>query len=370
MKILIISHEATLTGAPKFAFLLAEHLSNSKHRVSLLLNRGGGLSETFVKLETKQWVVDLSNSSIVSRLFFNFIGGTLGHQKRILNWVKLRKFDVIINNTVMNGDIITKIKSVNSNIVTVVHEMDTVLRWAESMNNSTTKSLNSSKSVVCVSESVKSDLTRLFDTKKVEIEVLPGFAQVNRNFSTKKTDGSFVVGGCGSLIYRKGVDLFFHVAKLMKTKYPKENIKFMWVGGVTNSYSYFEFMNEVSKLQLEDTITITGETNNPEKYFSQMDIFFLSSREDPFPLVMMEVAQFEVPIICFSGCGGAEQFALEGGGLVSPYYDIESVLERIVEIKNNKSFHQSLRERVKETASNYNYSSVVPKWVSFIENFE
>ena len=51
------------------------------------------------------------------------------------------------------------------------------------------------------------------------------------------------------------------------------------------------------------------------------DLFFLSSREDPFPLVMLEAGYAETPIVGFRGAGGVNDFLAAHTELLVEYTD-------------------------------------------------
>jgi glycosyltransferase involved in cell wall biosynthesis len=53
-----------------------------------------------------------------------------------------------------------------------------------------------------------------------------------------------------------------------------------------------------------------------------MDVLALTSREDPFPLVMLEAGSHGVPTVCFADSGGGPEFVGMDAGLSSPYLDI------------------------------------------------
>jgi glycosyltransferase involved in cell wall biosynthesis len=52
-----------------------------------------------------------------------------------------------------------------------------------------------------------------------------------------------------------------------------------------------------------------------------MDVFALTSREDPFPLVMLEAAARRLPIVCFEASGGGPEFVGNERGYIAPYLD-------------------------------------------------
>jgi glycosyltransferase involved in cell wall biosynthesis len=54
-----------------------------------------------------------------------------------------------------------------------------------------------------------------------------------------------------------------------------------------------------------------------------MDAFALTSREDPFPLVMLEAGMHGLPTVCFESSGGGPEFIGEDAGCAVPYLDLE-----------------------------------------------
>jgi len=69
--------------------------------------------------------------------------------------------------------------------------------------------------------------------------------------------------------------------------------------------------------------------------FAAMDIFALTSREDPFPLVMLEAAAMEVPMICFGKSGGGPEFAAGGAGIVVPYLDVRAFASEVARLADD-----------------------------------
>jgi glycosyltransferase involved in cell wall biosynthesis len=61
----------------------------------------------------------------------------------------------------------------------------------------------------------------------------------------------------------------------------------------------------------------------------------LPSREDPFPLVCLEAAAFEKPILCFENAGGMPEFVEEDAGFVVPYLDVEVMCQRVAQLHDD-----------------------------------
>ena len=63
-----------------------------------------------------------------------------------------------------------------------------------------------------------------------------------------------------------------------------------------------------------------------------MDVFALTSREDPFPLVMLEAAAAGLPLVCFAQGGGTPEFALPDAGYMVTYLDVAEMADAVVHL--------------------------------------
>ena len=99
---------------------------------------------------------------------------------------------------------------------------------------------------------------------------------------------------------------------------------------------------------LNKYIAFLGEKTNLREYFSAGDLFYLSSREDPFPLVSLEAAACSLPTICFADAGGMPEFVKNDAGYVVTYEDIDTVADKIAYLIDNPKVLQKLGECAKE----------------------
>ena len=65
------------------------------------------------------------------------------------------------------------------------------------------------------------------------------------------------------------------------------------------------------------------------------DIFALTSREDPYPLVVLEAALLQKPMVCFENAGGAQDLIETDAGIIVPYLSLNAMANAIVSIKEN-----------------------------------
>ena len=147
---------------------------------------------------------------------------------------------------------------------------------------------------------------------------------------------AFVVGGCGTIEWRKGVDLFLQLARRMVTRY--DDIYFLWVGGASPhaETESRRIRHDFDRLDLGDRMLFAGAQARPQPFLSAMDVFGLTSREDPFPLVCLEAASMGKPLVCFEKAGGTSEFVGLDAGAVVPYGDLEAFSEELLFYRNNR----------------------------------
>jgi glycosyltransferase involved in cell wall biosynthesis len=103
-----------------------------------------------------------------------------------------------------------------------------------------------------------------------------------------------VVGMCGHASARKGADTF------LETAIAAPQCDFLWVGAWRPEEAADNVAFEIFEREAPDNLFVAGAVDNPYPYMRQMDLFFLSSREDPNPLVVGEALLLGVPILAFS----------------------------------------------------------------------
>ena len=89
-------------------------------------------------------------------------------------------------------------------------------------------------------------------------------------------------------------------------------------------------LRTIERAGIADSFCWTGEVANPLDYFACFDAFALVSREDPFPLVCLEAALLEKPILCFAGAGGTSELIEEDSGFTVPYLDLNAMADKLL----------------------------------------
>ena len=82
------------------------------------------------------------------------------------------------------------------------------------------------------------------------------------------------------------------------------------------------------------------------RYLAGLDIYALSSREEPWGLVALEAAALGIPIISFEG-GGIAEFVEKDAGILVPYLDTRAFAEATLKLALDEPLRRSLGERAR-----------------------
>lgn len=135
--------------------------------------------------------------------------------------------------------------------------------------------------------------------------------------------------GSGYIDHRKGVDLFVRALAALRAKgVPAEAI---WIG-----HAERDFLPEVQKLAdslgLRDAVHFPGRQTDPAPFYAAADVFLLTSREDPYPSVVLEAMASDLPVIMFAGVTGSEDMAERGLALAVEAEDPEAMAEAVARL--------------------------------------
>ncbi len=348
MKILFVCHEATLTGAPLVLLNFLKWLKKEKPEVvsKMILLEKGERYVDFKNHVNEIWLKPIFNKKY-SKWFYLYKALLLKFNKKIYTeWEnyenKLKAFDpeFIYCNTILSitEGIYLKGALPNAKLIAHIHELPIAI----DVNLPGFKeNIPFFDKFIAVSHLVKKSMLETYSISENKIKVVHEFVEpiTLKIPQVKKQKTYFKVGAAGTVHWRKGYDFFILVAKAFINKYPSIKIKFEWVGKLDLLHENI-VKADLDKLELNDVVEFSGLTSEPISKFSDFDIFLMTSREDPFPLVCLEVAQLGKPIICFDKGTGTVEFVKQGGGVVVPYMDIECVILEIYKYINNQAAYQ------------------------------
>lgn len=219
-------------------------------------------------------------------------------------------------------------------LVVYVHESALLLREYDS--EASQRMLRRARLIFAVSSTVRAALEELIQPSAT-ISVANGFLLEREGTADLKDlpsavrtavgSGAKIIGGVGTIAWYKGTDLFVAVARRIRELLPRQQLAFIWMGQERYPDVRRLLEHDIERAGLRDVVILPGQTEDPRAFFGSLSLFLLPSREDSWPLVMLEAAAAGVPIVCFQRSGGAEEFVANGGGTAVPYLDVEAMAQ-------------------------------------------
>lgn len=126
-------------------------------------------------------------------------------------------------------------------------------------------------------------------------------------------DNARIILGVGYMDLRKGIDRFVE-AGILLTK-SQDNLFFVWVGHWDMQLQP-AIEQRIAAAKLQNQFIFTGRKDDTDMYYAGADVYALSSREDPFPSVVLESLEVSVPVVGFHNSGGFDTLLLRNCGLL------------------------------------------------------
>jgi len=360
--ILFVGHDAYRAGAQVALLHLVKWMcSHNELRIVLLLKHGGELLADYQALVPTYVLSDESSvAGARSRFKAAFRHGLLRSQSHPpgLDALSKLRVDVLYVNSVASLDILPDLVARwHCPVVCHVHELEFgiqrvlqpgVLAAAQRHIDAFVAVSDAVKDNLCTNHHVEtSRVYRIYEAIGTAWYPSP---QDKEESTRVRCDlglppDAFVVGGCGTTDWRKAPDIYIQVARLLARTRPDLIAHFVWVGGQTSGAEAAALRYDLERLNLRSRVHFVGAQANPKPYFLLFDVFLLTSREDPFPLVCLEAAALGIPIVCFQGAGGIPEFVSGDAGVVVPYLDVEAAATSIARLVDRPELRTHLGRR-------------------------
>jgi len=375
-KILFVGHDANGAGAQivLLNWLKAEAERGKKNY--LLLEKGGELLPEYERY-AKVWVWRKGPNKIdkiVKKIPFLKREDRADREPNrpeiasMLEDFKREKFSLILGNTVASLSLLQQLQGMKIPFGAYVHELDFSLTMYASEKDMHFLAQKVSL-VFGVSEQVNHLLIDKFNVPIERTLLLPPIIEIPKSHSDRGVQvredlgippDAWVVLGCGLAEWRKGTDIFIRVARQVIRKMPK--VHFIWLGVGDNVFSA-ELKAEKEHWDEGNQVHLIPRKSDSKPYFEAMDLFFLSSREDPFPLVMLEAAFHGKPIVGFKGSGGISDFLQDFPDMLVGYLEEEEARDRILKwLETDINAQTEMTLELKNRSLEYSAERFLERW--------
>lgn len=357
--ILVVSHEASRTGAPILSVNLVRVLAQRYNVVSLLLG-GGPLIQAFrdagsvvmgpYDFRHNPFLADLLIEQLLHRCLIRF---------------------ALVNSIESRAALIPLARRFVPRI-SLLHEFAAYTRPRQAFREAL---FWSNDSVFSTKLTLQNALEEYPDLDEDVAHVLPqgrcilpaGGAKIRPVQHDQLLKGlrpsdcaknTFLIVGVGFVQVRKGVDLFIECASRVIRSQPHRPIRFAWIGkgyDPDHDVGYSVYLaDQVKRAGLEKHLVFLNETSEIDVVYQQADVLLLTSRLDPLPNVAIDALCEGLPVVCFENTTGIADILLDeglGGHCVAGYLDGQDMAQKLLVLASDRNAYEDVASRSRQLAS-------------------
>jgi glycosyltransferase involved in cell wall biosynthesis len=173
--------------------------------------------------------------------------------------------------------------------------------------------------------------------------------------------GPIVVGTVASLRREKNIARLIEAFGAVSSRHPAGALELLIVGGGAERQPL-----ETLARQRGVSVRFAGQTNQPEQFLSQMDIFALSSDTEQMPLSLLEAMAAGLPVVATAVGDVAQMVAAENADYIVPARDDDftAALARLIDDKPaqralGRANEKKARETFDETVMAARYAELI-----------
>ncbi len=321
--IVLVSHDLTKTGAPLLLFNIAKQLKKS-YNVLFLSGQGGRLEEDLNKENIKYLILG-ANLHIKNEIESLQV-------EELVEYLSIIGYSKVLLNTVLSASLAKCFYNNGFFVSSLIHEMKTSIVhynfgiFAKELQEYAHK-------VIFPDICVKKDFESLFGDLGEKATIQPQGRFINSKINKVENKVCKTILGLGTYSLRKGSDLFTYAALELLTK-ANEDYEFIWVGEKTEVDLYTWVNHSVQQSEFFSKIKFYEHLplEQYEELLTNADALWLTSREDPYPSVMIDAIYYQIPVFAFCNTGGSNTMLDHGRGVLIKNYNLKELADQTLRL--------------------------------------
>ncbi len=174
--------------------------------------------------------------------------------------------------------------------------------------------------------------------------MLPNAIKVDQKYREKKIKNPPKIGIYGRLEPRKGFDILIKAGEILAKNGRDFRLK---IGGfeVSGNYDWQHIEGLAKSHNIFEKCEFVGTVSDKKKFFEDVDIFCVPSREEPFGLVILEGFLFSTLVISSDSDGGKFLIENEKNGLLFANGDHADLAKKIEKVLDHSEPYQTLTDQ-------------------------
>jgi glycosyltransferase involved in cell wall biosynthesis len=326
-QILIVTHDCHPHGAQFLILEMTKQLVRIGYKPAIVALDGGKLQAEFARLGSMLTVSSSGETALAD----------------FLSKLRSRGCIDVITSTVVSGGMLPSLKNYGFRVISLIHELPGVIRDMKQETNAG-RIADLADKIVFPADLVRDQFETIAHVAAEKIVVRPqGLLRKNpyqgRNQEAHREvcrrhglqADTRIILNIGYLDHRKGADLFVEIAGQVCKH--REDTVFIWVGHAETGLEQ-KVKARIDELGLQKHVLLVGFDPEPLLYYAAASVYALTSREDPFPNVVLESVSVGVPVIAFEGATGAAEFIVQQGGKLARPLDVNNFAATLEELLN------------------------------------
>ena len=326
LKVLMLSHNLNLEGAPKVLFDHACHfVSAGGYDVTLVSRQDGPLRR---RMEEAGISVEIVEEALPRR------GETTASYQERLRGIggnlEAKSFDLVVCNTLTSFWGVALAELFDLPVIWHIHESTTLeqfFHFDPVPEGLVQGCLASADRVVFEANATRQVLSRYqkrdnFQTIRgsIDVSAIDRFREQHSQRSMKIKHGldpdKIVVNLIGTTCPRKGQHVFIEAIKLLQTSWTGDISKICFLMLGARESPYLDLLNSKLKTIKGTDTRLIEERDDIFDFYRLTDIFVCPSFQESFPRVILEAMAFKLPIICTDVFGITEMVENRGEALL------------------------------------------------------
>ena len=331
-RLLMVGHDAFAAGAQHLLLHLAGRLRHDFGvEVEILLLAGGALLDAYADIAPCRVLTERQARD--------------GRQTpeppldRLLADWSARGFSAALVNTAAASRVVPRLEAAGIAATLLVHELPRLIQ-DKNLLADLREAARAAHCLVFPAASVRDRIAELVPLSPGRCRVqpqgsyrMPDFssaarARLRRDLGARPATLLVLGAGYGDL--RKGFDLFLQCWRTARRRHPA--VLFCWIGELDPALRNL-LGPEIATAAASGTFRLPGFQQEVDDWYSAADVLALTSREDPFPSIVLEAMAAGLPTVAFEEAGGIPDLLhRHRSGAAVEMADTEAMVERLLEV--------------------------------------
>lgn len=327
-KIVLFSHNLTVTGAPLALYKLALILKESGCQVLIIAPKGGNLEKLLLSQQLDYLIIPhiLETGDNFYQKFF-------------------AKFDAAICNTYVGAYAAGRLQNILPTLLYIHESKDGLINLANGVEHflaglPVTRILQELKHIACVSDFAASFYQPYSQN---QIEIIRNFVEDTMQPKYQNTSSVIKIGYVGAIDDKvKKTNVLCEAFAQLSGKYA--DIELHIIGNTNSEYA------QKLKSQYTNRVVWHGEQTGRAKdeLFNSFDIVVVPSLSESCSLVALEAAAYSKPVIITENVGAKYMFEHQVSAMICKADDVNSLADCLRELIENKPLRESLAVKARK----------------------